>query len=443
MPAPAAVVAALTAALAADPADTSLRLHLAQVLLAGDEPAAALEHLSAVLAADPAHVEALALAAGAAEGAGETARAEGYRRLHQALTGAPATPAATLPPEAARPGRETPDPYDLRALQELEPGTGPEEGEDSGDEDEPLRVTAAGDDEDDASAWEMERPELRLSDVGGLEAVKRRLDLAFLGPLRNPELMRMYRKSARGGLMLYGPPGCGKTFLARAVAGELGARFLSVGLSDVLDMWLGESERKLRSIFDTARRNSPCVLFFDELDALGQKRSQLKHHGGRNIVNQLLNEMDSVDASNEGLFILAATNHPWDVDTALRRPGRLDRMMLVLPPDAPAREAILRYHLRDRPAQNLDVGWLAARTDEYSGADLAHLCEAATELALEASLKSGKPRPLTMDDFRRVLKEVRPTTRAWFEMARNYALFANDGGAYDELLDYVKAKRIA
>jgi AAA+ superfamily predicted ATPase len=427
VPAPPAVVAALSAAVAAAPEDVSLRLHLARVLVEGDEPAAALEHLAAVLAAAPAHLEALTLAGAAAEAAGETERAAGYRLLLAALGNAPAP--------AGPPHRKKPDPYDLRALQNLPPGgASPSDGG-------ALPVEAEGCPDDD-SPWEVERPELRLEDVVGLEAVKRRLELAFLGPLRNPELMRMYRKSARGGLMLYGPPGCGKTFLARAVAGELGAKFLSVGLSDVLDMWLGESERKLRGIFDTARRNAPCVLFFDELDALGQKRSQMKHHGGRSVVNQLLNEMDSVDASNEGLFVLAATNHPWDVDTALRRPGRLDRMMLVLPPDAPAREGILRYHLRERPTQNLDLGWIAARTEEYSGADLAHLCEGATELALEASLRAGAPRALTMDDFRRVLKEVRPTTRAWFEMARNYALFANDGGVYDDLLDYVKARRI-
>src|SRR5205085_5447940 len=132
------------------------------------------------------------------------------------------------------------------------------------------------------------RPEMTLADVGGMAEVKRRLNMAFLAPLRNPQIMRTYGKSLRGGLMLYGPPGCGKTFIARALAGELGAKFLSVGLSDVLDMWLGESERKLREIFDTARRNAPAVLFFDEIDALGQKRSHLRGGAGRNIVNQLL-----------------------------------------------------------------------------------------------------------------------------------------------------------
>jgi SpoVK/Ycf46/Vps4 family AAA+-type ATPase len=119
-------------------------------------------------------------------------------------------------------------------------------------------------------------------------------------------------------VLLYGPPGCGKTFLARAVAGELGARFFALGLNDVLDMWLGESERRLHDAFAAARRAAPCVLFLDELDALGQKRSHLRRSAGRNVVNQLLAELDGAQADNEGLFVLAATNHPWDVDTSSR-----------------------------------------------------------------------------------------------------------------------------
>jgi len=141
------------------------------------------------------------------------------------------------------------------------------------------------------------------------------------------------------------------------------------------------------------------------------------------------------------VFVLAATNHPWDVDSALRRPGRLDRMLLVLPPDLPARRALLETTLRSRPQENLDLDTLAAKTDRYSGADIVHLCEAATEQALEESMKTGKVRPIRMDDFKRPLKETKPSTSAWFETARNYALFANEGGAYDELLEYLRANK--
>ena len=142
------------------------------------------------------------------------------------------------------------------------------------------------------------------------------------------------------------------------------------------------------------------------------------------------------------MFILAATNHPWDIDTGLRRPGRLDRTLLVLPPDAAARESVLRLHSQDRPLEGIDFAALAARTEDYSGADLAHLCEAAAELALEDSLATGKIRAIGMSDFKRGLKEVKPSVRPWFETARNYALYANEGGVYDELIEYLKARRI-
>jgi SpoVK/Ycf46/Vps4 family AAA+-type ATPase len=276
-----------------------------------------------------------------------------------------------------------------------------------------------------------------------MEDVKRRLHVALIGPIRNPELREAYKKSLRGGLMLYGPPGCGKTFIARATAGELGATFLSVGLAEVLDMWLGQSERHVQEIFNVARRNAPCVVFLDELDAIGQKRSNLRSSPSqRGVVNQLLSEMDGFAGGNEGVFVLGATNHPWDVDSALLRPGRFDRVALVLPPDRPAREAIITRSIKERPVENIDVAWLAQHTEQFSGADIVHLCETATEQAMEESLMTGRVRNIGMNDFRAALKEVKPSTRAWFETARNYALFANEGGAYDDLLAYMRQNRM-
>jgi SpoVK/Ycf46/Vps4 family AAA+-type ATPase len=272
--------------------------------------------------------------------------------------------------------------------------------------------------------------------------VKRRLNTSFLGPMRNPELRAMYGKSLRGGLLLYGPPGCGKTFLARAVAGELQARFFAVGLHEVLDMWLGKSEQNLHAIFETARRHAPCVLFLDEVDALGLKRTNLGHSATRNVVVQLLSELDSTRSDNEGVFVLAATNQPWDLDAALRRPGRFDRMLLVLPPDEPARLSIIQHHLRDRPTAGIDRQKLARKTDGYSGADLRLVCESAAEYALEASIESGSPRPIDGADLERAIGEVKPSTRPWFEVAKNYAMFANDDGTYDELLTYMRKNRL-
>lgn len=289
----------------------------------------------------------------------------------------------------------------------------------------------------------FERPSVALADVGGMENVKRQLELSLLGPLRNPELAKAFGTSARGGLLLYGPPGCGKTFIAAAVAGELGANFYPIEIADILDIYTGSSERNLHQVFEVARRNAPCVLFIDEVDALGHKRSQMSGSATmRTVVNQLLTEMDSATADNEGVYLLGATNHPWDIDVALRRPGRFDRMILVTLPDREARRAILRHHLKDRPVSGIDLGAIAKRTDGFSGADLAHVCTSATQLAMADSIRTGTVRPVTMRDIDAALAQVKPSAGAWFESARNVVEFANNDGTYDELAKYMREKKL-
>jgi SpoVK/Ycf46/Vps4 family AAA+-type ATPase len=274
-----------------------------------------------------------------------------------------------------------------------------------------------------------------------MEEVKKRIEMAFLGPLRNPQLRALFGKSLRGGLLLYGPPGCGKTFIARAVAGEMGAAFISLSIVDVLSMWIGDSERSLHEIFDGARRNAPCVVFVDEVDALGHKRAQLHSSAMRTLGNQLLAELDGMEGDNDGVFVLAATNAPWDVDAALRRPGRLDRMVLVAPPDAAARAAILEYHLRDRPIAGIDLAATVAVTERFSGADLAHVCETAAEFALHDSMVSGQVRMIEQRDLDVAVREVRPSTESWFVSARTVVQFANQGGEYDDLAAYLKRRK--
>ncbi|MGC0274593.1 ATP-binding protein [Pseudactinotalea sp. Z1739] len=246
------------------------------------------------------------------------------------------------------------------------------------------------------------------------------------------------RQNAAGGLLLYGPPGCGKTFIARALAGELGAKFLSIGITDVLDPHFGQSERNLHEAFQLARREAPCVLFFDEVDALGGRRSQTSTSMMRTAVNQLLTELDGVGADNEGVFVLGATNQPWDIDPALRRPGRFDRTVLVLPPDAEARAAIFTFHLRSRPTGAIDIAALARATEGLSGADIALVCETATETAMMDGVTSGVVRDIQHDDLLSALEQAHPTVSAWLDSARNVVLFGDDDGTYKELRRYLK-----
>ena len=169
---------------------------------------------------------------------------------------------------------------------------------------------------------------------------------------------------------VYCPPGCGKTHLARATAGEIQAEFISVGLNDILDMWIGNSEKNFHQLFDRARRNQPCVLFFDEVDALAASRADLRQSSGKQLINQFLTELDGVQHSNQEVLILAATNAPWHLDTAFRRPGRFDRILLVPPPDAAARATILRIICQGKPLADIDYQFLAQKTEGCSGADL-------------------------------------------------------------------------
>lgn len=417
------VIEALRDMLASDPSNHAVRAHLAQLLMDNGLAHEALGEAAKVLEVEPDNIGALRTAAEAAAATGDDGRAAAYARLARALTPEdnphPEPPAGSAP-SGAEFAMAVPDTADeiFESWSGTDPLTEPELGT-------------------------LSRAGVTLEDVGGLADVKRRLELSFLAPMRNPELRAQFGKSLRGGLLLWGPPGCGKTFIARALAGELQANFYEVGLSDVLDMYVGNSERNLRSIFEAARRNRPCLLFFDEIDALGQKRSQLRHGAGalRGVVNQMLSELDGASSDNEGIFVLAASNHPWDIDSALLRPGRFDRSVLVLPPDAEAREAILRFHLRGRPAEALDLRAAAKATEGFSGADLALACEQATESAMEASMNSGEMRPITQRQLADAVRSIRPSIGEWLETAKNYALYGNDSGTYDELAAYLKRRR--
>ncbi|AMR29176.1 cell division protein [Hymenobacter psoromatis] len=288
----------------------------------------------------------------------------------------------------------------------------------------------------------LEKPKITFRDVGGMEAVKEEIRLKIIHPLRFPDLYKAYGKATGGGLLLYGPPGCGKTYLARATAGEAQANFISVGIADILDMWLGNSEKNLHQLFELARSQTPCVLFFDEVDALAANRHDLRQSAGRTVINQFLEELDGVSASNEGVLIMAATNAPWQLDPAFRRPGRFDKIVLVTPPDEPARTSILEILLQGKPlAAGVNPAAVAARTASLSGADLKAVVDAAVDTRLRLSMQSGQPLPIEQSDLLGAANTIKPSTKEWFATARNYALYSNAGGLYDDILVYLGLKK--
>ena len=304
-------------------------------------------------------------------------------------------------------------------------------------------VTSVANDDTDAddATRLLQPPAVRVDfgDVGGLDDVKTQIRRRIITPFLKPSLFDRFRRRAGGGILMYGPPGCGKTLLARATAGECGAKFLNVAITDVLDMYIGESERKLHALFELARRSAPAVVFFDEIEALGGKRQAAREATSAKLVSQFLTELDGFAQNNGGVLVLGATNVPWAVDPAFRRPGRFDRVLFVPPPDEAARREILGLELRDRPVRgDIDVGLLAKRTSGFSGADLRHLVENAVDEAIEASLADGREHPLAQSHLVAALAQTKPTTLEWLTSARNHARYANQGGQYDEVLEFLK-----
>ncbi len=301
--------------------------------------------------------------------------------------------------------------------------------------------TAPEEEDEEADNRFLQKPNINFTDVGGMDAIKKEIELKIIKPLLFPDLYKAYGKKTGGGILLYGPPGCGKTYIARATAGQVNARFISVTLNDILDMWIGNSEKNLHEIFELARQNTPCVLFIDEIDALGASRSDMKQSASRHLINQFLQELDGIDNNNDGVLIIGATNAPWSLDAAFRRPGRFDRIVFVPPPDATSRESILRLKLSNKPTGIIDVLAIAKKAENFSGADLDAVIDIAIEQKLESSFTDGIPKPLETSDLMSALKKHKPSTQEWFTTAKNFAMFANTSGLYDDVLAYMKLKK--
>lgn len=281
---------------------------------------------------------------------------------------------------------------------------------------------------------------ITFDDVGGLEDLKHAARMKIIKPFQHPELFQKYGKKAGGGILLYGPPGCGKTFFSQAIAGECEADFFTIGIHDILDMWMGSSERNVHNLFEEVRSASPAILFIDEIDSLGRKRELTRYSSLTGVINAFLTEMDGLNGSNENILVIGATNVPWDVDNAFKRPGRFDTLFLVPPPDEIGRQEILVKQMEGRPATDIDYAYLAAHTEQFSGADLAGLVEKTTEYVLNEVLETNQERDIQMDDFLKTLEISSGTISEWLSVAENYIEYANQNGQYDDLKTIIQSK---
>lgn len=273
--------------------------------------------------------------------------------------------------------------------------------------------------------------------IGGLDALKKQASMKIIQPFKNPELFKKFKKSAGGGILLYGAPGCGKSYFARAIAGECGAAFYNIGIEQILDMYVGNSEKNIKALFETARANRPCVIFIDEIDALGRKRELLRNTNMTSTINAFLAQMDGVESDNENILIIGATNAPWDVDSAFRRTGRFDRVFFVPPPDESAREAIFALYLKELPIATLNYSKLAKETNDFSGADIKGVVDRVSEATIEAILESGEELKIDQESLLDEIIRTKATTLEWFSMAKNVVEYANENGIYDELASYM------
>lgn len=270
----------------------------------------------------------------------------------------------------------------------------------------------------------VEVPNVKWEDIGGLEETKKNLQEMILFPIEHPEKFHKFGMSPSKGVLFYGPPGCGKTLLAKAVANECSANFVSIKGPELLTMWFGESEANVREIFDKARAAAPCVLFFDELDSVGVARGS--GHGdaggaGDRVMNQLLTEMDGM-GSKKNIFFIGATNRPEILDEALLRPGRLDQLIYIPLPDLPSRISIMKACLRKTPvARDIDLNFIGQITEGFSGADLTEICQKAAKSAVrdaieaEARAKAAMQMNPNMKDMK--VDMVPELTRKHFEEA--------------------------
>lgn len=278
---------------------------------------------------------------------------------------------------------------------------------------------------------------ITFANVAGMDTVKEAIRTDIIYPFQHPELYAKYNKQAGGGILMFGAPGCGKTYIARASAGEIDAEFMSLSIHELLSSYAGEGERALHRAFEIARQNTPAVLFFDEIDAIGSTRSST-NSVTRPLVNQLLTEMDGIDDNNKDLLVIAATNLPWEVDSALRRPGRFDKILFVPPPDKAARARLFELHMAGKPHDDIDFAVLAGMTKQYSAADIVHICDEASEETFKMAIRTGKEEQISQQLLVDITTRSRSSIKEWFDTVHNYIEYSNEHGLFDQVKEYLE-----
>ncbi|MEM3791415.1 MAG: AAA family ATPase [Candidatus Micrarchaeaceae archaeon] len=264
------------------------------------------------------------------------------------------------------------------------------------------------------------KSKIKLEDIVGMEKVKEEMYATIILAIKKPELLRAYGKKLGTGVLFYGPPGCGKTFLVNAIAGETNSNVIIARINEIVDMYAGNTEKNIHSIFEQARKNAPCIIFFDELDALGAKRESVGEQQSymRMAVNQFLQEMDGVEENPEGIFVIGATNQPWDIDPALKRSRRFGDSIYIGPPSYKERKWEFMYYTRKRPIGRISFGRLARATMGFSRADIEEICDKASLLPAIEEDRTGRRRKISMRDFLKVIKAHGNTLDEWYAMVR-------------------------
>lgn len=254
------------------------------------------------------------------------------------------------------------------------------------------------------------KSDVTFNDVAGLEDVKEEICIKIIYPFEHPKVAKKYGVGSGGGVLLYGPSGTGKTFIAKAIANEVEASFFNIKPSDIMSKWVGEAEHNIEELFRIARSKPKSVIFIDEIEALVPKRRDSGSTIMQRVVPQILAEMDGMNSENSGLLFIGATNEPWSLDPAILRPGRLGEKIYVPPPDFASRKKLFELYMRNKPlTKNIDIDTLAQTAKGYSGADIKDVCIKASVIPFKESIQTGIERDIEMQDFIKALEIVKPS----------------------------------